>query len=325
MKKLSGALQPIKIPFHYDYVGVYLTNRCFLTCDYCITNHNDVEFIGNKKNNAELTGEQWIEGLNRLELPPGLPLTLQGGEPFLYKGIWSILDNIRHPTDILTALPQNVTVENLKTLKTLEWNKRPAPYPTIRVSYHKGQNDYKELVPRIAELQKIVNIGLFHIDHPGYPEEAEKVQALAKKYHIDFRLKEYLGWHNGKMYGNYVYPDAVAGKVVEKKVLCKNTVVPIGPEGYLYRCHSDLYHRRHNLALAHLLDENASFEDKFRPCNFYGLCSECDVKTKTNHMQVYGYTSVEIQFPDRKKSPKSDNSSLTKNTLSPSPRYNTPL
>lgn len=324
MKQKSGTLPPIKIPSHYDYIGVYLTNRCFLSCEYCITNHNSVDFINNRKSNAELTTEQWVAGLNRLDLPADIPLTLQGGEPFLHKGIWSLLENVRHPMDILTALPKNVTVENLKSLKTLVWNKRPAPYPTIRVSYHRGQNDYNELIPRIAKLQEIVNIGLFHIHHPGYPAEAEKIKALAVKHKVDFRLKEYLGWHNGKMYGSYAYPDAVLGKVVEDTVLCKNTVVPIGAEGYLYRCHSDLYHQRHNLAVAHLLDENASVEDKFRPCGFYGLCSECDVKTKTNHMQVYGYTSVEIKFPGRK-NPTGAKSPVLVDGASQNPGYNIPL
>jgi organic radical activating enzyme len=293
-------LPRIGIPEHYDYIGVYLTNRCFLTCDYCITNHNDVVFINNKGYGSELSTSEWIAGLNRLELPQDIPITLQGGEPFLHKGIWEILESVHHKMDILTALPPQVTSENFQRLKTLAWNKRSAPYPTIRVSYHKGENDYRELIPRIAELQKIVSIGLFHIDHPGYPEETEAVRRMADDYEVDFRLKEYLGWHDGKMYGTYFYPDAVLGKVVRDEVLCKNSVVPIGPTGHLYRCHSDLYHERHSLAVTHLLDENAVFEDKFRICRFYGLCSECDVKVKNNHNQVFGYTSVEIEFPEQK-------------------------
>ena len=212
-----------------------------------------------------------------------------------------------YPIDILTALPKTVTVEKFKSLKTLAWNKRVAPYPTIRVSYHKGQNDYHDLIPRIAELGKVVSIGLYHIDHPGYPEETEKIRKIAVQHGIDFRLKEYLGWFNGKMYGTYFYPDAVIGKVAEERVLCKNTVVPIGPTGHMFRCHSDLYCQRNDLAVAHILDENADFEDKFRDCNFYGLCSECDVKVKNNHHQVFGYTSVEIKFQASRKSVESLN------------------
>ena len=46
-----------------------------------------------------------------------------------------------------------------------------------------------------------------------------------------------------------------------------------------------------------LFDENfEEVEPKHYPCQYYGLCSECDVKVKTNHMQIFGYTSVDIKF-----------------------------
>jgi len=38
--KLSK-LSKITIPENYDYVGVYLTDKCHLNCDYCITKHHD--------------------------------------------------------------------------------------------------------------------------------------------------------------------------------------------------------------------------------------------------------------------------------------------
>lgn len=296
---MSDQFKNIEIPYHYDYVGVYLTNRCFLSCDYCITNHNDVNFINNFSLGKELNAYQWIVGLNRLKLGDGVPLTLQGGEPFLHPDIWKILESVKHPMDILTALPKNVTLKKFKSLSTLEWNKRTAPYPTIRVSYHKGQNNYRELISRIAELQEVISIGLYHIDHPGYPEETEKIRILADQHKIVFRLKDYLGWYQNKMYGTYLYPDAVQGRVVEDEVLCKNTVVPIGPTGHLYRCHSDLYHQRLDCSIGHLLNPDATFSDQYRPCNFYGMCSECDVKIKTDHLQAYGYTSVNIQFAEK--------------------------
>ena len=113
-------LGKVQIPRDTDYIGVYLTNRCFLSCAYCITNYNE-QFI-NIKGFRELEPSEWIEALNRLEMPEGIPITLQGGEPFIYKGIWDILENVRHKMDILTALPPQVTVERLKQLKTLQWN-----------------------------------------------------------------------------------------------------------------------------------------------------------------------------------------------------------
>jgi len=293
---LKTELSPVKVPLDTDYLGIYLTNRCFLSCPYCITNYNE-QFI-NQKMFEELEPQQWIEGLNRLELPPGIPLTFQGGEPFIYKGIWEILDNIRHKVDILTALPPQVTVENFKKLRSMEWHKRESPYPTIRVSFHKGQNDYKELIARIKELKKAVglNMGLYHIDHPGYPDFIAEIQEYALANGVEFRIKEFLGKWNGKDFLGYKYPDSCEGKVMQKHVLCKNTVFPIGPDGAIYRCHSDLYAKRKDLILGNLLDPNLKLENVYRDCAFYGTCIPCDVKVKTNHLQQFGYTSVDIIF-----------------------------
>lgn len=290
-------MKPIIIPNDYDYVGVYLIDKCHLACPYCITTHHGANFF--KNHTEKLEPGQWVQGLNRLKLPLDVPITLQGGEPFISKGIWEILDNIVHKVDIMTALPPFLKKEHFLKLKTLQWNQRKAPYPTIRVSYHKGQNDYKEIIERIAELQEILSIGLYYIEHPSYTkEEIEALKAYAKKFHVELRSKEFLGVYEGKHYGTYLYPDAVAGRRTGKKVLCKNTVVPIAPDGTIYLCHSDLYFARRGCALGHILDEAFKFPQRHLPCENYGLCSECDVKVKTNHYQQYGYTSVDIKILD---------------------------
>lgn len=291
---LKAELQPLVVPVITDYVGIYLTNRCFLSCPYCITNYNE-KFI-NIKGAAELKPAQWVEALNRLQLPDGIPLTLQGGEPFLYDGIWEILENVHHKMDILTALPPGLTTEKFKKLCTLDWNKRPAPYPTIRVSFHKNQNDYKILIDRIKELQEVLNIGLYHIDHPGYPELIHEIRDYAKKQGVEFRTKEFLGKFDGRDYLTYRYPDACEGKVVRKNVWCRNTVLPVGCDATVYRCHADLYAHRTEMALGNLLDPDLKLEHRHRDCAVYGTCSPCDVKIKTNHLQEYGYTSVDIRF-----------------------------
>ncbi len=290
----------IPVPLQTDYVGVYLTNRCFLKCPYCVTNINE-PFI-NRPGGVELDPFSWIQGLNRFHLPEGVPITLQGGEPFLYPGIWELLENIRHKVDILTALPSHVTVERFKALESLAWNHRVAPYPTIRVSFHRGQNDFRVLIRRIKELQEEcgLSIGLYHISHPAYPELIEAVRAEARAEGVEFRTKIFLGEHDGKMYGEYKYPDACLGKGVSRdKVWCRNTVFPIGPDGNIYKCHADLYAGRSHLALGNIRDETLRLEQKYRPCSFYGLCSPCDIKVKTNHLQQFGYTSVDIRFDEK--------------------------
>jgi sulfatase maturation enzyme AslB (radical SAM superfamily) len=291
-------LSKVSVPAQTDYVGIYLTNRCFLSCSYCITNHIN-KYI-NTKGIKELAPQDWIKGLNRLKLPLGVPLTFQGGDPFLYKGIWELLENVQQKIDILTALPPQATPQKFRSLKTLNWNKRKAPYPTIRVSFHQGQNDYKELIERIKELQEFLSIGLFHIEHPGYPHLTEEIRAYAKSQGIEFRTKIFLGQWQGKLYGRYKYADACDGRVTKKHVQCRNIVLPVSPEGIIYRCHADLYADRKELAIGKLLDSRLNIEHVYRDCSSYGMCSPCDIKVKTNHLQEDGFCSVDILFNNEK-------------------------
>jgi len=294
MPEMKSILSEVRLPTETDYIGIYLTNKCFLACPYCITNQADA-FI-NARVYQQLTPEAWIAGLNRLNLPAGIPVTLEGGEPFLYKGIWSLLENIRHKVDILTALPPQVTPEKFKGLKTLDWNRRPSPYPTIRVSYHHGQNDYHELIKRIRELQEVVSIGLYHIEHPDYPELTEEIRSEARQAGIEFRTKAFLGEWQGKLYGQYKYPDACVGKTMRPHVLCRNSVFPIAPNGDIYRCHGDLYSAFAGGVIGNLTDAQLKMEFQYRDCDHYGTCSPCDAKIKTNHLQQFGYTSIDVKF-----------------------------
>ncbi len=290
-------MKTFTVPNDYDYIGVYLTNKCHLDCSYCITKHFDSGFRMSAIEN--ISPDQWNKSLNRLNLPKDMPISLQGGEPFLYKGIWEILGGIRHKCDILTALPPFLTKGHFESLKSLDWNQRQSPYPTIRVSYHKGQHSFQELVERVAELQDILSIGIYYLDHPCYEEEEIRgLEDYANKYGVELRSKEFLGEWEGNTYGTYLYDDASSGKRAGRKVMCRNTVVPIGPDGSVYRCHSDLYFNRKELAIGNITDEVFAIPPMHLSCENYGLCSECDVKVKTNHFQVHGYTSVDIKFMD---------------------------
>jgi hypothetical protein len=297
---LSESLPEVELPASYDYAGIYLMQRCHLACEYCITEHNDSRFLTSPTGGDRLSVDQWVAGLDRLRLTDGIPITLQGGEPFLYKGILDLVDRIRHPVDILTALPPSVTVERFRAMRRPEALRRDAPYPNIRVSYHPGQNRIEDLISRVLEIQEVVSIGIYIVDHPNNAAERDRARRLCEEAGVFFKTKEFLGYHDGVSYGEYRYPDATVGRVTRPEVWCRNTVLIVHPTGTIFHCHSDLYHRRGDLAVGHILDRNLSIPNRYRSCQSYGLCSECDVKVKTNHHQVYGYTSADIQFEETK-------------------------
>ena len=62
----------------------------------------------------------------------------------------------------------------------------------------------------------------------------------------------------------------------------------------MYRCHSDLYAGRD--PIGHTLDPDFQIEDVYRKCDVFGHCNPCDLKVKTNRLQEFGHTSVDIKF-----------------------------
>ena len=160
---------------------------------------------------------------------------------------------------------------------------RKAPYASIRFSYHNGLND-QYLTNSLQQLKNAgYNIGVWGLSH----KDNSIMKAFCKNIDVDFREKEYLD----KDHGTYKYPDALSG--VASECECKPSELLIGPEGSLYRCHSDLYADENSYA--NIFDDEVILPTDFKPCKRFGLCNPCDIKIKTNRLQVGGHCSVEIK------------------------------
>jgi MoaA/NifB/PqqE/SkfB family radical SAM enzyme len=282
-------VKPIVIPETHNYIAVFMTLGCNLRCSYCI---NKFETGHLEKN--RLTGEQWVRGLNRIVSREDLPLTIQGGEPSLHPDFHYILNNIKPElnVDLLTNLrfDSDTFIKNVSPDRI----KRNAPYASIRVSYHPESMSLEPLVEKVRKLQNYgYSIGIWGVLHPLQEKEILAAQEYAKGKGVDFRTKEFLGVHDGTMHGTMKYAGACEKKS-EKKVECRTTELIVGPDGGVYRCHSDLYEQRD--PISNILDPDFQIDDKFRPCDVFGHCNPCDIKVKTNRFQILGHTSVEIQF-----------------------------
>ena len=279
----------VNLPERYNYIGVFLTLACTLRCDYCLNRFGAPPASTGRL----LSAGQWIEGLNRLASRPDLPVTLQGGEPTLHPGFYELVNGIRPglPVDLLTNLEFDVD-EFMARIPPGRLS-RPSPYASIRVSYHPGVMDLETTCAKVSRmLKRGYSAGVWAVDHPGSPGALADARRRFTAAGIDFRVKEFLGRHNGRLHGTYTYREALTG-VAGSPVECRTSELLIGPDGSVFRCHHDLYAGQ--APVGSILDPGFRIVDAFRPCDSFGLCHPCDVKLKTNRFQEGGHTSVEIR------------------------------
>jgi MoaA/NifB/PqqE/SkfB family radical SAM enzyme len=292
-------MKPIIIPETYKYISAFLTMQCNLNCSYCLNALNK-DF---RRGGEEISGEEWVKGLNRIQSRPEVPITFSGGEPSVHPDFIYILNNLRKDLtiDILTnlyPLPEKHKEKLEKFLakvnpKRLERN---APYASIRVSYHPEQMDPRLLVENVKRFQnKGFNVGILAVLYPS-PEQLSAINQMqfrCKEAGIDFRLKEFTGIYKGEEYGDYSKYSASTFQKETKDCLCKTSELLIAPNGNVHKCHRDLFAKK--FPVGNILDKNFELLDVFRKCDKYGQCHPCDVKVKTDHKQKLGHTSVEIK------------------------------
>jgi len=291
----------------YSYVSAFLTFRCDLNCSFCVNNASSKDFQRNAF--IELSGEEWVEALNRIDPPKGIPFSFMGGEPSLHKDFIFILNNIKPEPgiDIVTNLwwKEHKVNEFIDKVSPEKINNH-APFPSIRVSYHPEQMGEGGKI--LENTEKLMNagfdIGIESIMYPS-PDQLEALERMAircKSKGISFRPKSFIGTYKGKddfgrsfsiNYGNYSkYPGAVfSEKTLE--CMCKISNLLINPSGDIYRCQRDLLLKENSLG--NLLDPDLKVENKYRKCYNYGQCHLCDVKVTTDYKQELGHTLVEIR------------------------------
>lgn len=360
MQKSTSQLPDIKIPDFVQYIGVFLTLDCNLNCSFCI---NEPDQSGDRRKYFSQTGTkkrlspaQWAAGLSRLNSSNDLPITLQGGEPTVYSypsekhAFYKIFSNLHtsQKFDLLTNLQFNPEEFVDRMNGNLDLFLRKAPYPSIRVSYHPIEMDraakgrgIENIIEKALELKKlgfkissdksISDFGVYMVAHQDNLPYEKKARELCYKNGIPFELKEFLGPLEDNAYsGTYKYPFSTNYRGAKNiSCECRTSEVLIAPNGYIYRCHHDLYTSASQLLplpepdttffpewkdaiksakikyppVAHILDPELQFEYSFRPCTAYGKCIPCDTKVKNNRFQSLNdkgvaHTSVDIRKVD---------------------------
>jgi hypothetical protein len=285
----------IKIPPNYKYIAAFLSMKCNLDCSFCL---NRLGTDINRGRFKEISGEEWVNALNKIESRPDVPITFSGGEPTIHPDFIYIINNLKPSlnVDILTNFSYRKAVDKFIANVNPKRVKRDSPYPSIRVSYHPEQMNPEELIGNVRRAQDAgFSIGIFSVLYPSSSqlESIVQMQFRCKKDGIDFRVKDFTGEYKGELYGNYSkYPGAVLSKD-RKSCICKPSELLLGPNGNAYRCHRDLY--KEESPFGNITNPSFQIKDEFRNCTNYGECHPCDVKVKTNHKQELGYTSVDIR------------------------------
>lgn len=344
----------LRIPPTLNYIAAFLTFDCNLNCSYCINDpiqrgdRRTVFMVESGKPRTELTPDEWATILSRLPARNDLPVTFQGGEPLMYwkgEGLSLILHGCDVYADLLTnfALPPEKFGARFAGLH--KRFSRGAAYPSIRVSYHAEQmkGDFRGLVDKCAAVSQyfftvnpdpyISDIGIYYVDHPENTLAQDERDYCQQR--MPLFIKDFLGVHNGELYGQYAYPfstDLIARRIhpTTLNCECRTTELLIDPLGFVWGCHYYLYNAWERkkpqewfpqlektrfdfgavkwsgiAPIGHMLDPAFKLTEieKFRPCSHYGKCVGCDTKFKKDRFSTEGQyrTSViirNIEWPD---------------------------
>ena len=279
-----------------NYVAFFLTLRCTNSCDYCLVNQGGPDPCGGEY--RPMSPLDWLRAAGRISTREDLPITLQGGEPALSPALPFLADGAGEGTqfDLLTTLPPHAMPTLLAM--SIRCFLRQAPYAPMRFTFHPGSDSLPQSIERVtAMIDAGFQVGVYGLDYPDpvLRAQVEQAQELCLSLGLDFRLKEFLGLWRGSLHGTYTYEQAVNAPRTSA-VRCRTSELLVAPDGFIHRCHADLYSRRN--PVGHILDPSFTMEqlDEFRFCDNFGRCNPCDVKLKTNRQQIFGHTSVEILF-----------------------------
>jgi MoaA/NifB/PqqE/SkfB family radical SAM enzyme len=231
-------------------VTTLLTFRCNLNCPYCDVSGGRAPKDGFYiKNWREMEGKYWIEMLEKA--PPAI-FHMTGGEPFLYKDFYHVLNNL--PKKHLFFVVSNLTMPVEKFLKSAPLGQ----LLSFSASLHPSAPNFS-LREFVNKLDKLRDAGVnTYVNYVAYPEQINHVPRLRRileNHNTAFNVDPFVS-------ETYEYTAeekrAVSTYVTRKRELGYNwddEGVPkycsagqkyflMLPNGDVYRCHSGFFHHK---------------------------------------------------------------------------------
>jgi len=285
MLKTQTRLRTVKVPSNILSIQAFLTYRCGFDCIDCTNN-----LVARKTPRIELSGRQWVEGLSRID--GNTPVTLRGGEPSEHPGFFEIMEALpaHVPVKLVTNLHFDVA-ELIGRVSPERMNAHPSWAP-IRAIFHLGKSDPDDFLKKVMLLEEGgYRVGVLAMARPGREAELRQRQRWFLNWGVDFRIRPFVGYINGKLVGNFRYPDAT-GQCDTRQAACRSTELMIAPDGRIYHCRRDCFGE--NRALGHLLDNDLTITARHSPCANFGVCHPCDVELRPTIFGGNQRTAVEI-------------------------------
>lgn len=289
---VSGRKQKdiIKVPTHYllgnNYWATFLTFKCTGKCDYCIQHICKSEFVTARSEYEKdlLSGEEWVEYLNRLQRWKNMRLGVIGGEPTLHPDFFYIINNLK---GYYVTVTTNLTSDNIT-----KFGEEIGHRDNLRIntSFHPKLISVDEFANKIHYLREQG----FHVDQiamvdtPSTNFGGYHQKFLKRGIHIT--PQTFLGESEGEWYPN---PESTAAKdhgetgindrakyeagfqcKQKEQVLCYSTRFLMAPDGGIYRCHYQLYSRRDTQG--DVRERTFPIDQDYRLCNDFGHCNPCD-------------------------------------------------
>lgn len=263
----------MRLASSYNYIGLFLTMRCNYNCSYCI--NWKISCFG------EALPEYWIESLNNLETD--LDITLQGGEPTLYKGFYEVVNNIPHKIDLLTNLSFDIK-EFVSKVSVDKFNNNKTFAP-IRASFHSKS---MVLVETLEKINFLINngyrVGLYCID---CNDNSKAIEKLKKISWLDLQIKPLLD--------NRIRSSEAPEHRYKGSFECRSRELLISPEGKVFRCHRDFYMNGNSVGKISKVEDNWC---EYKICNYSNQCHPCDLKLKRDRFGHSGYRAITIRSND---------------------------
>jgi hypothetical protein len=274
-----------------NYLGVFLTFDCTRGCPYCLNKDG-----GSLERRATIEGKRWIESLNRLDT--NVPLTFNGGDPFLHPDFYTIVNGLNDSLkiDLLTTLPIDA-VEFMENLNPTKFT-RDLPYSAIRVTYHPEVMELDTTIDKVRAIKKAgFDIMINLVDHPHLKPRTDLLKDRILKSGISCVIKPFLGYQDDILYGQFQYVDACSRRF-RRNVQCKTSVMLIDPVGNIYRCHRDLFSGNPKGLLGNIFKDDFDLINRYRGCDNFGHCHPCDVQTKYDRFGNWNYVTADITGGD---------------------------